>query len=535
MHLKRTLSAAGICALALAVALLGARPERASATGGTVISAGFDHTCLAASGSVSCWGANASGRLGDGTTTDRSAPVPVVGLSAGVASVAAGLDHTCALMMAGSVKCWGQGGSGQLGDGTQTTSAITVDVVGLADARSIAAGLDSSCAVTTAGGVRCWGLNWFGELGDGTTTLRDAPVEVLDGNGNPLTGITAVAAGWWHTCAITEATTLTCWGLNSSNQLGNQSTEMCGNSPSPCSTAPVDVLDEGGSPLTGVVAVEAGYQYTCAVMAIGDVMCWGVNAWGNLGDGTAVARARPVNVVGLEGDAVAVSTFGRTTCAVTSAGAIKCWGWNGAGQLGNGTADGDPHPVPAVVEGLGSGMAAVSPGEEHTCALTVAGNLKCWGDNNYGQVGIGVVTLGDIMTPADVLFASDPDDDDDGCTDAQELGASATEGGLRNPKSFWDFFDVWTGAPPTRDKSINIADVGAVVARFGSVRGSPPTEAEALAEALTPPVDITSYHAGFDRSGSDPAGDVWDLLPPNGVIDISDIGAVVAQFGHSCA
>lgn len=127
------------------------------------------------------------------------------------------------------------------------------------------------------------------------------------------------------------------------------------------------------------------------------------------------------------------------------------------------------------------------------------------------------------------------DDDGDGCYTAVELGSNPALGGLRDPSSFWDFMDVWTNDPPARDKNVSIGDIGAIVTRFGTMRATPPTKPEALAEALTPPTDMTSYHADYDRNGSIPGQDPWDLQPPNGVISIGDIGAAVTQFGHSCA
>ena len=126
------------------------------------------------------------------------------------------------------------------------------------------------------------------------------------------------------------------------------------------------------------------------------------------------------------------------------------------------------------------------------------------------------------------------DSDGDGCTDAQEFGPQVSLGGQRNPYDFWDFFDTPAGAPLARDKVISVGDIGGVVARYGTSRESPPTTEEALVEALTPPTDLTSYHPAFDRSGSDPAANPWNLLPPDGIISAGDIGAVVVQFGHTC-
>jgi hypothetical protein len=127
------------------------------------------------------------------------------------------------------------------------------------------------------------------------------------------------------------------------------------------------------------------------------------------------------------------------------------------------------------------------------------------------------------------------DSDGDGCSDAQENGPSATSGGQRDPLYFWDFFDVYTGDPPVRDRAVTAGDIGAIVARFGTFHEPPLTKEDALAEALTPPTNLTGYHPAFDRSGSDPEANVWNLLPPDGSIAGGDIGAVVVQFAHTCA
>ena len=133
--------------------------------------------------------------------------------------------------------------------------------------------------------------------------------------------------------------------------------------------------------------------------------------------------------------------------------------------------------------------------------------------------------------PGSVLI----DSDSDGCTDTQELllaTGSEVDGGRRNPKSFWDFFDVPTGLPFERNQAVDIGDIGAVVAHFGATREPPPTKEEALAEALTTPIDLMTYHPAYDRTVLGP--NLWNAGPPDGQVSIQDIGLVVAQFGHSC-
>ena len=142
----------------------------------------------------------------------------------------------------------------------------------------------------------------------------------------------------------------------------------------------------------------------------------------------------------------------------------------------------------------------------------------------------GTVTSLSLFLPVELI--PDDDFDGDGCTNAAELQPNAVAGGDRDPLSFWDFNDQWIDGG--RNRTITVGDMGAVVARFGTFRDPAPTKGEALAQALTAPPDLTSYHASADRAGS--AGpNPWNLLPPNGTITVGDLGAVVAQFGHTCA
>jgi alpha-tubulin suppressor-like RCC1 family protein len=287
-----------------------------------------------------------------------------------VTAVAAGAFHTCALTRAGGMKCWGENRSGQLGDGTTIDRLTPVDVPGLSGVTAIAAGFHT-CALLVTGGVNCWGDNFGGQLGDGTTTTRSTPVDVV----GLSTGVTAIAITGVHTCALTTGGGVKCWGAAGFGALGDGTTTN--------RSTPVDVVGLS----SGVAAVGAGDFHSCALMVSGRVKCWGDNAFGELGDGTTANRLMPVDVAGLGGRAKAIAVGSGHTCALTTAGGVRCWGYNGAGELGDG---GTGHrPTPVDIPGLSGGVTAIAAGGVHNCALTRTGGVKCWGDNNASQLGDG--------------------------------------------------------------------------------------------------------------------------------------------------
>lgn len=381
-------------------------------SGVQMLSLGGTHACVIVSFGAKCWGDNYFGALGDGTDTDRSEPTDVVGLYTNAVAMDGGDNYTCALGLLGTIMCWGNNSYGKLGDGTTTTSWTPVYVCAdstcdtpLTNVLQMAGNVYHTCAVTANGGAKCWGHNQYGKLGDGTTTGRAIPVDVS----GLTSGVAEIQPGQRHTCARMSQGAVKCWGDNAFGQLGDGTTtdsrlpiNVSGFANVPTTPTPTSVTPPPTPIPAGAKQIDAGSVHNCAVTFSGSVRCWGGNHWGQLGDGTITDRSVPVNVQGLSSGIETVSAGGGHTCAVTTDGGVKCWGGNPFGELGDGTTT--DHLTPVDVSGLSNGIAAVSAGAKHTCALTTGGGVKCWGWNRYGTLGDGTTT--DRLTPVDVVGLS---------------------------------------------------------------------------------------------------------------------------------
>jgi alpha-tubulin suppressor-like RCC1 family protein len=282
-----------------------------------------------------------------------------------VLQVAVGFDHVCARTLDRRVYCWGANGFGQLGDGTTIDRSSPTLVPTLTDVAFVGAGDRGTCARTTAGDVYCWGNNGEGENGDGTTVTRSSPVRVT------LPGAaTFLVRGWSHNCALVGGV-LQCWGA--SRFLGLQDATMPALSPIPLSVPEAPIR---GFAISGPTLVTAGAS----------VYAWGTNANGELGDGTTVDRAAPTAVIGLDAMTSAVAAGAFHGCARIGA-EVRCWGHNPEGEVGNGnTITPVTSPVAVVLSGAARDLAV---GFQHSCAILTDDTVKCWGRNDFGEVGNG--------------------------------------------------------------------------------------------------------------------------------------------------
>ncbi len=381
-------------------------PEAPQAILTIAMDAGYHHSCLInAAHEVLCWGANESGQLGNGSTVSSSSPVRVVSLSEGAVAVSAGGAHTCVVTTQGAAKCWGAGGSGQLGDGKGTSSSRPVAVSGLSGGVvDISAGYAHTCAVLDSGAARCWGAGGKGQLGNGAGSSSGVPVTPT----GLTTNVAQIGAGEEHTCARMVGGGIKCWGDNYYGQLATGNRNF--------SLTPVNTVAMGGA----AAQLAAGTFGNCIRTAGGGVQCWGFRAI--VGDGTNVCY----NGVGSAGDPwvtsprwIANMTSGVTDVAVGNAhacsvkdGGAWCWGDGREGQLGNGQTPTLEVCTPVGVTGLSSGVVRVSAGKFHTLALMGGGGsaagiraddlgVRAWGKNDQGQLGDG--TTARATTPVQVI------------------------------------------------------------------------------------------------------------------------------------
>jgi alpha-tubulin suppressor-like RCC1 family protein len=364
---------------------VGEVPAATSSKAIVAISVGEAHACALQGGEVWCWGRNDMGQLGDDSFVDRKTPVRVVDLS-GVAQIAAGRHHTCARLSDGSLRCWGQRQVGQLGDGASLVGTTLLNipkptyVANVDESSFVAAGSAHTCTITS-GGTRCFGSNDFGELGDGRTQRSSVATAVLD-----VSESKELALGAAHSCARDSAGGVSCWGQNDGGQLGALPAERCGSSE--CARRALSVSMPGEA-----ASIAAAANRTCAVLTDGQVACWG--QWMRGPD------FFPELVPGLT-DVAQIALGASHTCVRKTDNSVWCWGEGDRGQLG--------YIVNAPCP-RGAGHCSLTPtrvldatsialGGDSSCALMTDGAVRCWGRNDKGQLGDGSTV--DSLTPVTV-------------------------------------------------------------------------------------------------------------------------------------
>ena len=343
-------------------------------TATSVASDGTHSYCASlASGSVQCWGLNTDGEIGNGTTgTDALVPATVSGVSDAV-SIASDGDHSyCALLATGAAQCWGLDTTGELGDNAMSDSDVAVSVVGLNTAVRLASqGAGSYCAVLASTSVDCWGDNGSGDLGNNSTTDSAVPVAV-----SGLSSVTSVVSDGDHSyCADLTSGTVQCWGKGTNGELGDGANTA--------SHVPVTV--------SGVTSAQSlasnGNDSYCAVLVGGPVDCWGLNTIGQLGNATTTSSNVPVPVSGVSDATVIAGDGTNSYCLVQATESVECWGAGAQGQLGNGA--GANSDIPVTASPMPAAVGIVGEGSATFCSGLASDAVDCWGSNGGGALGDG--------------------------------------------------------------------------------------------------------------------------------------------------
>lgn len=379
----------------------------------TDASPGRRHMCsLRYDGTVWCSGKNNRGQLGQPPNQDRT-PVPVQVMGAGgqpltgITAIGAGREHTCALRADTGVVCWGHDMQGQLGDGgvAQDAVPVPVEVIGVDNApltniTQVFGGAFHSCALDRAAQVWCWGNNPYGQLGDGSYAERPRAVRVRKAGGlEVLTDVVELAVGHDHNCARTGANQAWCWGRNDDGAIGNGSAEH--------QPLAVRVRADATTLLENVVSIGAGSFFSCAALLDGTAKCWGAGWRDRLGNGvddTPVNHDVPTDVVerpdGPAFQEVAKVAVGSVGCVVTRDTAVWCWGRDQYGTTGGRGGSTVPSPVFLGDEVQLTGVDRLVSHYAHNCAHLTSGRFVCWGRNTGGELASG--TIAHTGTPADI-------------------------------------------------------------------------------------------------------------------------------------
>lgn len=350
-------------------------------------------------GRVACFGEGSSGQLGDGQILGSSTPVLVLDLQ-NPQEIKAGGSHMCAIAEDSRVLCWGEGSDDQLSsfEGASlskpdTTFAIDFEYLTGSAAISLGLGTAHSCAIDASHQLQCWGLGTSGQLGDGGLESHSAPwyaYKIVPDDYVPFDDAAEVTAGLAHTCARTTSGLVFCAGESDDGQTG-------------LSSPSGEPYFEQVLGLTEVTAIAAGANHTCA-LENGKVYCWGKNDWYQVGTVGSPSYSSPQEVAGIS-TAISLASGGTFTCVLLNDGTVSCWGANADGQLGPLGPSGYSGS-PTLIDGLTNAI-AIEAGNAHVCALRTDHQLLCWGRNLSGQLGRGFQSASStVLGPPDPLSSS---------------------------------------------------------------------------------------------------------------------------------
>jgi alpha-tubulin suppressor-like RCC1 family protein len=376
------------------------------------VSAGSVYTCaIKINGTLFCWGDNASGQLGDSTMDNSDVPVQESTSASDWANVSAGYGHTCAIKTNGELYCWGYNEYGQLGNNSPTESRVPVqESTSASDWARVSAGGEHTCATKTDGTLFCWGDNLEGQLGANSPIYGNNPIPKQESTA--ASDWANVSAGGSHTCAIKTNGTLFCWGAASKDQLGNDSTALYHTNPilfgpgsllgSSTAYSPVPVQE--GTAASDWTNISAGSDYACAIKTNGTLFCWGADTYGKLGRNSSTGIHVPVQESTAASDWARVSAGHNHACAVKTNDTLFCWGSNEYGQLGNNSTTNSSIPVQEST--AASDWTNVSAGVRHTCAIKTNGTLFCWGNNDSGDLGNNSATSSHVPAPVSMTVTN---------------------------------------------------------------------------------------------------------------------------------
>lgn len=371
-------------ALAVAIATFAFATSAQAEVNNPALSAGAANTCaIQANQKVYCWGSNISRQLGIGTNNLSYAlqPIPVNALNGIPVGISTGYDSACAVLTFGTMRCWGNNTNGALGATNSSKNASSAQTAAAMTGAWVAPSNEGTgqrhiCFRDNNKTVKCQGLGISGQLGNAANANSATPVQTA-----VITGATAgtsasqVVSGLNHSCALMDNGNVKCWGANNVRQLGTPTNEA------PSVNQPQDVPNL----VNDVQQIASSVDHTCAIRANGDVHCWGANSFGQIGDGTISPFKGATRVDELNGNAKEVSTGISHSCALMNNGTVRCWGANNYGQLGTGNTTNATKPV--TVAGLPRPAIALSAGGSHTCARLDDLTIRCWGRNDRGQLG----------------------------------------------------------------------------------------------------------------------------------------------------